>query len=119
MKILQELLALKEGKNPTYQVKIETVRNGRSTTSDWKDLELPYASLEEMKAALISTEANLGSFTEIIEDYIGNNDGSWDEMEIEFESLKHDVLKVHFAFSGYNPRLKDEFKNKGTITIMP
>jgi hypothetical protein len=130
--ILKELLALRESKGTMYQVRVETQAGG-----DWKDMKLGASSIEDIadsvSASTHDTKAHnkfdVSELTEIIEDFIGSSpsgksDSTWDEMDIDVKSLKHDVLKLSFTFGGTLPARKGEkyrtpYEKNGTITIMP
>lgn len=116
-----------EGKDTMYQVRI--------ADSDWKDLDLHAASLEDIADAVktpphkyTGTKFDLGTLTEIVESWIGAgpNGGRdmydyWDEMEYSFKSLKDDVLKIYYEFSGMSRQhdQRERVAKDGIITIMP
>lgn len=122
---------LAEAHKPTmYQVKIETNSGG-----DWKDMTLYAASLQDIADSVESDDAhdkfNLGELTSIVEDWIGDGPGNgrfrgtWDEMDFDVKSLKDDVLKISWTFSGIDMSLAKinkggtEVTRKGVISIMP
>ena len=120
---------LVEGAKNPYQVRVETPG---LATGDWKDISLNADSLEDIAGAVGASPVDykahdkfgLHELAEFIEDnWIGRGpDGpgtSWDEIDMDVKSLKHDVLKISFTFSGVNMRRKEDVVKKGVLTIMP
>lgn len=111
-----------------YQVRIETPG---MATGDWKDVTLHADSLEDIARAVgaspVDTDAHdkfgLHQLVGFVEDWIGPGpDGhgtSWDEMDMDVKSLKDDVLKISWTFSGVNMRRKEDVIKSGVLTIMP
>lgn len=123
MSILQELLALHElhkDSAHSYQVRVGS--------GDWQDIKLYFDDLEDIKRRVQAIGTNIeaqdvGQLTELVEGYIGEGpDGhgsTWDDMDFEVESLKDDVLKIGYTFSGFNQRHERTVTKTGTITLMP
>ena len=127
MSLLQELLSLNEAKKLPYQVRA-------ADGADWVDTTLNANSLEDIAAAVGASAADekshakfsLSQLTPFIQKWIGDGPdgygkgaGSWDEMDMDVKSMKDDVLKISWSFSGMNMRLKDMKSHKGVMTIMP
>lgn len=127
MKLLQELLSLTEAKKLPYQVRV-------ADGADWVDTTLNADSLEDIAAAVGASPADekahekfgLFQLTPFIHKWIGDGPdgygkgaGSWDEMDMDVKSLKDDVLKISWTFSGVNMRRKEDVVKKGVMTIMP
>lgn len=129
---------LVEGSKNPYQVRVETPG---IATGDWMDISLNADSLEDIASAVGASPVDykahdkfgLHELVEFIEDnWIGPGpDGpgtSWDEIDMDVKSLKHDVLKISFTFSGvkmprtvskHTKKYGDEVKKRGVLTIMP
>lgn len=119
---------LSEAKKNIFQVKIESGAGG-----SWDDIAMHADSLEDIAASVSANsheqdkmdKFDISQLTEVVTDWIGegpNGPGThWDEMDMSVLSLKDDVLKVQYFFSGLRLRGKfdaDEVKKKGIITIM-
>jgi hypothetical protein len=113
-------------KNP-YQVRVDS----KGITGDWKDIDLHADSLEAIAKAVgaspVDDKAHAGfglhELVSQVQDWIGpgpdGHGSTWDEMDFDVESLRNDVLKIKWTFSGMNMRRKEMVKKQGTITIMP
>jgi hypothetical protein len=125
MSLLQELLALREGKGTMFQVRVS---NG-----DWEDKALHFTDLTDIASNVGGETGDLSELTGLVEDFIGEGPnsrgdkrGSWDEMEFEIQSFdeKADVLKIKYTFAGVDMGRKEgnygtPVKKQGVITIMP
>jgi hypothetical protein len=125
MSLLQELLALREGKGTMFQVRVS---NG-----DWEDKALHFKDLMDIASNVGGETGDLSELTGLVEDFIGEGPnsrgdkrGSWDEMEFEILSFDEndDVLKIKYTFAGVDMGRKEgnygtPVKKQGVITIMP
>lgn len=127
-----------EGDVDIYQVMNEEVGSPASSTfqvriqsSDWQDISLGNdITLEDIADAVEApptqtTKFDISKLTEIVERWIGDgpdgygpHGGTWDEMHFDVASLKYDVLKISYMFSGFDKH-HDERRKIGIITIMP
>lgn len=110
---------------------VQSLFQVRIQSDDWQDISLGNdITLEDIADAVEApptqtTKFDISKLTEIVERWIGDgpdgygpNGGAWDEMHFDVASLKHDVLKVSYVFSGFDKH-RDERRKTGIITIMP